>query len=336
MSRSNDALVVRAAGLSTRLLDQEGRAAAIRATDFGALTRDLAARGYLAEEIRPDATALEVAIRRGASARLRQLARWDPEGPLGPLLFAMEDRRSLRALLRGAQAALPADVRLAGLLPTPTLPERVLAELARQPSVAAMVGLLALWRSPYAPALAPARSGPPDLLALEVALARDTSRRALEVARRQGGGWTDFVRESIDLDNLRTALTLTGRGDELEPATHFLEGGDRLTEDRFRQIATAQDPDRAVQLAARVWDGTPLHPIILHHGRDPLRLERELDEARRQLWRRRARREPLGAAPIVSYLLRLRAEGQVLQRAVWGLALGAPALRRQAAGGEGA
>ena len=60
-----------------------------------------------------------------------------------------------------------------------------------------------------------------------------------------------------------------------------------------------------------------------------LALEPELADLRRRAWRRRARTEPLGAAPVVHYLLRLRAEVRLLQRAVWGLALGAPTARRR-------
>lgn len=331
MSRAGEALVVRAAGLSTRLLGATGRSAVLAAPDLAALARELAARGYLSGEPRPDAAALEMGIRRGASARLRQLARWDPDATLAPLLFGGEDQRSLRALLRGAHAALPAEVRLAGLIPTPILPERVLAELARQPTVAAIATLLALWGSPYAEPLAPARSGPVELLKLEVTLARFITARALVAARRQGGGWSEFVQESIDGQNLETALTLAGRGDELEPEQHFLAGGARIDLEQFRRLARAGGRELAVPLAARLWAGTPLEAAIRRSGEDPLELARAVDGYRRQHWRREARGAPLGAAPVIHYLLTLQADVRLLQRAAWGLALGAPPSRRQAA-----
>ena len=327
MTASLDALVVRAAGHAAHLLDPAGRAALLRAGDFPALARELGAHGYAVPDPRPEAPALELAIRRGAGARLRQLARWEPGEALGRLLFALEDQRSLRALVRGAAAGLPADARLAGLLPTPTLPERVQAELARLPSVAAMAALLAAWRSPFAAALRPARAGHPDLLMLDVALARTAGEMVRQAARRLGGDWRGFVRETTDLDNLCTALLLMGRGGELLPASLFLPGGESLTLEGCTRIAGAA-PDQAGVLLPRLLGGTPLAALLPPEIADPATLERDLDDLRRQAWRRRARRDPLGAAPVVSYLLALRAEVVFLQRAVWGVALGAPPLRR--------
>ncbi len=328
MTASLDALVVRAAGLSGHLLDPAGRAALLRAGDFAGIARELGTRGYAIADPRPDAPALELAVRRGAGARLRQLARWEPGEALGRLLFALEDQRSLRGLLRGAAAGVPAAARLAGLLPTPTLPERVQAELARQPSVAAIAALLAAWRSPFAPALRPARAGHPDLLALDVALARIAAGMALQAARGLGGGWRGFVRESIDLDNLRTALVLMGRGGELLPASLFLPGGEALTLEGCTRIAAAA-PDQAGVIVPRALAGTTLAALLPPEIVDAATLERDVEDRRRQAWRRRARRDPLGAAPVVSYLLALRAEVVFLQRAVWGVALGAPPPRRE-------
>lgn len=327
MTATMDALVVRAAGLSAHLLDPAGRAALLRAVDFATIARELGARGYAVADPRPDAPALELAIRRGAGARLRQLARWEPGEALGRLLFALEDQRSLRGLLRGAAAGVPAEARLLGLLPTPTLPERVQAELARLPSVAAIAALLAAWRSPFAPALRPARAGHPDLLSIDVALARTAGAMALAAARQLGGGWRGFVREAIDLDNLRTALLLVGRGGDLLPASLFLPGGEALTLEGCTRIAAAA-PDQVAALLPRVLAATTLAPLLPPEIGDPATLERDLADRRRQAWQRRARRDPLGAAPVVSYLLSLRAEVVFLQRAVWGVALGAPPPRR--------
>ncbi len=328
MSAGLEAFTVRAAGLAGRLLTPEGRHRILGAPDLPGLARELSAAGYPSAEARPDAPSLELAVRRGASARLRQLAHWDPAGRLGPLLFADEDRRSLRAVLRGAVANLSPEARLAGTLPTPRLPERALTELARQPSVAAIAALLAVWRSPYAEPLAAALDDKPDLLELEVALGRRIAADQLRAAGRDAG-WRDFVRESIDLDNLRTALILAGRGDEIDPAHLFIPGGVVLTAERFASIARTPDAAAGYRLAASAWAGTALAAPVDRGHIAPLALEPELEDLRRRAWRRRARGEPLGAAPVVYYLLRLRTEVRLLQRVVWGLALGAPPARRR-------
>lgn len=328
MSAGLESLTVRAAGLAARLLTPEGSHRTLSATDLPTLARELSAAGYPSAEARPDAPALELAIRRGASARLRQLARWDSTGRLGPILFADEDRRSLRAVLRGAVAGLSPEARLSGTLPTPRLPERALNELARQPTIAAVAALLALWRSPYAAPLAAAQHGKPDLLELEVALGRQIGADQLQAAGADPG-WRDFVRESLDLDNLRTALILAGRGDEIAPDHLFIPGGAVLSADHFMRIARAPDAAEGYRIAAPAWAGTPLAAAVDRGQVAPLALEPELADLRRRAWRRRARTEPLGAAPVVHYLLRLRAEVRLLQRAVWGLALGAPIARRR-------
>ncbi len=118
---------------------------------------------------------------------------------------------------------------------------------------------------------------------------------------------------------------------KLEPEQHFLAGGARIDREQFRRLARAGGRELAVPLAARLWAGTPLEAAIRRSGEDPLELARAVDGYRRQHWRREARGAPLGAAPVIHYLLTLQADVRLLQRAAWGLALGAPPSRRQAA-----
>ncbi len=95
--------------------------------------------------------------------------------------------------------------RLAGVVPTPALPERALEELARQPSTTRIVALLAAWGHPFGHALLPeGRASRPDLLRLEQAMNRAYAARALKAARRAprpDGARRDllgFVRRTID------------------------------------------------------------------------------------------------------------------------------------------
>ena len=102
----------------------------------------------------PYAEAFALAVRRKAAARMRLLARWaGGRDAVLAVVFEEEDRRSLRALLRGAVQGARAEERLEDLIPTPLLPERALAELARQARPAAIAALLTAWQNPYGPAL---------------------------------------------------------------------------------------------------------------------------------------------------------------------------------------
>ena len=127
----------RARGLGTHLLSDEAMSALATAPDLAAMVALLEAAGIvIPEEGRLTPLAIELGIRRAAADELQRLARWFGDRSAAPgLIFADEDRRSLRAMIRGAAAGASAEARLVGLIPTPNLPERVLAELARQPRV---------------------------------------------------------------------------------------------------------------------------------------------------------------------------------------------------------
>ena len=163
-------LTARTRGLATHLLAPGQLDGLARAPDFDALSDAFRALGLLVPEggtVTPEQ--LELSVRRAAAAKLRTLTRWaGARKALLAVVFEDEDRRSLRAMLRGAVHGASAEQRLGGLIPTPALPERALGELARQPTPGAVAALLAAWGSPYGPALLPdAAAVHPDLLALE-------------------------------------------------------------------------------------------------------------------------------------------------------------------------
>jgi hypothetical protein len=129
-----DDVDARARGLASRLLSREAIAGLRRAGDLRQLSQELVRLGVLSEEVpEPSGAVLELALRRVAGHQLHVVRRW-----LGPRLDVVavaldaEDRRSLRALVRGAAAGAHPDARLIGLMPTPMLPERLLGELAAQ------------------------------------------------------------------------------------------------------------------------------------------------------------------------------------------------------------
>ena len=141
-------LATRARGLATHLLGRADLDGLARAESLDALADVLRARGFLPAGGPATPGALELAVRRMAGARLAVLAAWGhARNTLLAVVFEDEDRRSLRALLRGAVRAAPPEERLAGLIPTPGLPERALAELAGQPTPGAIAALLTAWGS---------------------------------------------------------------------------------------------------------------------------------------------------------------------------------------------
>ena len=320
-------LNARARGLASRLLRPADLAVLAREPDLPSLAAALerakvAGRGPSAE-----AEALELSVRRWGGGMLRLLGRWaGGRSTAMPLIFDAEDRRSLRSLLRGAAARVPANQRLAGSLPTPALTERALEALAAAPTLGAMCALLSTWRHPFAAALARHAGGPrPDLFILELALGRAAAASATAAARRSGSAaLRRFVREGIDLENGILALLLVGAGDEVAAEDHFREGGARFTRARF--LAAAGAPSRALagSLIAAEWAGSPFGRRFASGANDPARLEEELDALRLDALKRQARVSPLEPTTLLWFAWRLRAQVKDLQRIIWTVALDAP------------
>jgi vacuolar-type H+-ATPase subunit C/Vma6 len=209
-------------------------------------------------------------------------------------VFDEEDHRSIRAALRGAAAGAPPEERRAGLIPTPSLGERALEELTRQPTPAAVAALLTAWDHPLASAiLTEARREQPDLYILESALDAAFAARAESAARKGDAALRDFVRITTLTQRAFTAL--------LSP-----------------------EPDQALAPLRAESPGTPLGRALSVGTPHAETIERAALETQLIAQRRLARTEPLGLGPVLYFLVRLRAELRDLGRIAWGVALDAP------------
>lgn len=327
MKGSWEDVIARARGLSGHLLSPARLRALAEAPDLAALAEALRQAGTLPDEGPLTPEAIGLGVRRAAAAALAVLARWsDRRSALLAVILEDEDRRALRGILRGAAQSVAPERRLAGVLPTPTLPERALGELARQPTVPAVATLLVAWRHPFGPALeAVAQSPHPELAAIESALARACIARVLETARRSRSKvLRDYALELLDLDNALSALALAGPdGRASVPKELFISGG-TLSIDVFERAAAAPDRPAAADILARAMRRSPARDALRTHADDPAGLERALLGGQIAMLARRARLEPLSVAPILLFALRLRAQVLDLQRVIWGIALGAP------------
>lgn len=322
-------LNARARGLGRHLLGAEVLRQLASAADVAGFVRVARAAGVVA----PDASAesvleVELALRRTAARQLRLLLRWvGDRSPLVRIVVEDEDRRSVRAILRGAAAGAASEARLAGLVPTPSLPERLLEELAARPTPKDVAALLAAWGHPFGPAALRAASVEhPDLFRFELEIDRVFAARAVAGARRGGPVLRAFVADTIDYANLGAALVLAAGESEQPPASAFLPGGRRLTRERFLE-AVAAGPDAGAKLAA-AFAPDEVAGLLGRHAGDAGGLERGLLALRIRRLRALARTDPLGSAPLLAYFLRVRAEQENLRLLLWGAALGAPGALR--------
>lgn len=320
-----DALNVRARGLRTHSLARGDLERLSEAADLPALADALRAAGFpVTDADRSDPAALELAVRRRAGAQLAILSRWaGPHAAAAALLYDEEDHHNLRALLRGAVEGADPTQRLAGTVPTPSLPERTLEELARQPSPRAIAALLSAWHHPSGPPLAAATgTGHADLFQLELALSRHFAARALRLAGR--GPLLGYVRQAIDVENTLAALVLAERPADLTPKESFLTGGDRITIVAFEEAVQTGNAARAAARLARAFGTAPLAGPLSRGVGDAAGTETALLRVQLAEQRRAARHDPLSPAPLLGFVLGLRAETADLRRIIWGLALGAP------------
>jgi len=327
-------LTARTRGLATHLLTPSQLDDLARAPDLDALGDAFRALGLLVPEagsVTPEQ--LELAVRRAAAARLHTLTRWaGARKTLLAVVFEDEDRRSLRAMLRGAVHGATPEERLGGLIPTPALPERALGELASQRTAGAVAALLTAWGSPYGAALLPdAAATHPDLLTLEYRLNRAFAARALQGAHAaRSRQLVEFVRDTIDLENAGTAFVLAGAGKDAPPKQAFLEGGRHLPLDAFLDAVAAREPREVGRRLAAAFRPDPIAAALERHAGDPAALEEAILRRRIATLRACAWWDPTGPAAVLQYVLQLRAEVLDLRRAIWGVALGAPPSRELA------
>jgi vacuolar-type H+-ATPase subunit C/Vma6 len=328
MSPTWEDLDARVAGLSSRLLKRTQLEVLSQAGDLVGLAVALENSGLLppgfAERSSP--AALDLALRRVAADRLRLLADWSRErAERLAVIFEDEDRRSLRAIFRGAAQGAPSETRMAGLIPTPTLPEKALEELAHQPTSAEVVTLLSLWRNPYGPPLRKeARQAQPNLFKLELLVNQTFAQRALAAARKAGGELIGHVAKMVDIENAFSALVLAEQGQDVQPAQCFIHGGRRLTFQLFRSAIFAGNAEDAGVTLAIGFASTLYSQVFRTLSGNPAALEEEVLKLQIRDTMQAALRDPLGPGPALVYALRLRAEQLDLRRIIWGIALGAP------------
>lgn len=325
-------LNARARGLEAGLLGPSVLREAAAAGSTGDMSRRLRRAGYPPDggELPGTADGLDRTVTRVAAWRLRLLGRWagDLRRPLA-VVFEAEDRRNLRTLLRGVTEGAGPETLLRGLVPTPTLPRRALAQLAEAGSYSGLAASLEEHGHFTAGPLGEAVADPTDasgLFRTELALDRAFAERVTSAARSHRE-LRDFTARRVDRLNAWTVLRGVAAGEERLPEELHLPGGQALSAERFGEVLSVADAGERRRLLGEALGGrdgrivgdTAIPPALLT---DRL-LAADVGEARE-----RARRQPLGPWPFLRFVLRFRAESRDLRRIGWGGAMGAPSTER--------
>jgi vacuolar-type H+-ATPase subunit C/Vma6 len=276
---------------------------------------------------------LERAVRRHAADQMGILDRWciDDRRAALAVILEDEDRRSIQTILRGAQQGTAAEVRMAGLIPTTSLPERALLTLAGQPTPTDVIRMLALWNHPLGVPLVAAASGPhPSLFEIEVELQRAFARRASARAHQGGSQLVEYVEQVVDVMNTWSALLHFVERDPAIVDMTFVEGGRWITRDVFHKLMTLETRPQVEKRLAWELRRSALGSAFQGEIEDLAQLEGTMLRAQIDWQNRAVRVDPSGAAPIIGFAIELRAEVVNLRRIIWGVALEAPAALIQA------
>lgn len=311
-------LNARAAGMATHLLAASELRPLAHATSVNAFAEAIGRHSGTSVPHEPVAATLELSLRRAAAHQLSTLTRWAPSADSLFVLELEQDQRSLTVILRGLAAAAKPAERIAGLLPTRSLPEAALQRLSTASHPQQIGALLIAWQHPLAQAVIDNTAEPLDTLRVETALAREFARIAVRRIRRPGARFRAYVRESLDLLNITTALALIMFEEQVDVDAFFVPGGACVTRVAFAQaLKTRSYLDAAPILAAGLNDSPIARALRAWNGEPDL--ERRLLRARAEQWRVYARRDPLSCAPAIAYLLDLRLELSNLQCILWGI-----------------
>jgi hypothetical protein len=317
-------VAVRARGLATHLLPREVLCRLARSAGTGVLAGALRDVGYWPAPSEPGAASfavesIESSIEYETMRRLRVLGRWlGPRRAFFAGVFDDEERRALRIGLRRLAVDKGTVTAWRGAEGAWALPQSLRAKLAQSTDPAGAVRALRRLRSPWAQPLGEAlRVHGAEPERLEAALDRAFAQRALSAARRVGGRLLDWVADGIDLENAWDAL-LAGR-------SGFIAGGARLPLERYEAILREpSEPARRRELADS-FARTPLEIVFADDETPVAGLEARAVVARIAAERRAARRDPVGVATILEWVMRLRGERADLRRINWGIAQGVPA-----------
>lgn len=319
----------RARGLTGHLLDVPAWQRVHGAPDLPGLCRELQRSGYPVEP-GTDARTAERTVEQVRYRRQMLLVRW-----LGPrsrklrIVLEADDRRAIRALMRGAATDLGPEERLATVPPSCGVSEDMLRGATESGSPEGCVEVLAELGQPLAlrtieeyrtltensPDLAP-------LLALELALVHAWAARVTDGIGRRDSHLREYAGLVVDLENAWGALE-PAAGDGPPPEAVFVKGGATLSFETFSEARKTGSRDEARELVGQVLPGA-VGALFADPSIPSTLLERAVLELAVRHEEHELRREPLGPAPLLAFLLRLRLESQDLRGLVWARALGAP------------
>lgn len=252
------------------------------------------------------------------------------------VLLGRWDLFNVKTIVRGIHMSLSSEEISDSLLAVGQLSQVDMEELAKQPSMKALVDTLATWDLPYAVPLRAEmvkynESG--DLSVLELAL--DKFYTTWADRRLRGAGSNKklarrFLGVQVDTINLLTCLRLLNADVEAEDVNRFfLPGGLYVDERLFNDLASMSDVDEVYERLKRTPYGRPVEAVAIKYiERGSVSVfERALEDYLMRRAFAAGRGEPLGVGVVIGYLWGKANEVTNLRIVVKGVSVGMPVER---------
>jgi V/A-type H+/Na+-transporting ATPase subunit C len=229
------------------------------------------------------------------------------------ILLGRYEVENIKSILRGKKADIGLSEILATVLPTGFFDEAALGELARQPSIQAVVDMLTTWRSPYARPLRKMLSTQRELKGLEsLELALDQYYYQWAIGMLKDGDPDAKLLHAliglfIDRVNLLSAFKISSEGvsSRSDIPGYFIEGGAHVPISVYNAVVRAQDLMEIIEAVRKTPYSVMLEGMETEQGGIPpsIRLERALERFILDKARAMSLTDPLGIGLMMYFLL---------------------------------
>lgn len=249
------------------------------------------------------------------------------------VLLGKWDLFDVKTVVRGLHMELPSDEIAESLIALGRLSQVELDELAKQPSISAVVDTLATWKLPFAVPLREAlpeynESG--DLSVLELALDKHYTQWAARMLSGRGANRRlarRFLGAQVDTIDLLTCFRLLNADISAEMVPRFyLSGGLYVDEKLYLDLARMSDVDEVYARLKTTPYGAPIEGVAMKYvERGSVSVfERALEDFLMQRAFAAGRGDPLGVGIVLSYLWSKANEVTNLRIIVKGVSVGMP------------
>ncbi len=283
------------------------------------------------------AEAIEDAVSRNlvnVFAKLKNMCR-EESAELADIFITRWDLSAIKALLRNRHHGLDAETGASSLVPSPSMPQAVQKELASHDTMDALVRGLSAWNPSLCRGLVealPVYQETNNLRVLEEALDRnyfvDNVRRLEQFKSDDAKFIQELLRSEIDRINLRRLFEPRAPGSDVEEIMRQMLPKGTLPQDTLREIASANNPQRAAEIVGRTSYGDMAEALQAYAETGKFSyLERQFELRFLDKLKRAVQRQSLGLAILLRYAWLKYNEVMNLRIIAHGLAVHLPKAR---------